>query len=54
MNPFERIVGLVIAVALTLFISAAILLSMYNFAFRDGRGSSLYGGRGDTYMYDNY
>lgn len=31
----------------------SIVLNLFSLLFRDGRGASMYGGRGDIYMSDN-
>ena len=52
MKQFERVVGNILAGILMLIIAASILMSVFNFLFRDGRGGSSYGSRGDYYMAD--
>jgi hypothetical protein len=50
----ERIIGNIIATLLTILFLVCIIYSLFLFLFNDGRGASLYGNRGNDYMYDDY
>lgn len=50
MKQFESIVGNVFAGILLLIVVASVCLTLFNFVFRDGRGMSSYGSRGEFYM----
>lgn len=50
MKTIEKIVGNTIAAILTIIVILSILYNLFNFAFRDGHGMSMYGSRGEFYM----
>ncbi len=50
MSKSERIVGNIIAGLLILLVIWSISYTIFSLLFRDGRGVSLYGGRGEFYM----
>lgn len=50
MKTLERWVGNILAGLLILLVIISILHSAFVVLFRDGRGSGLYGGRGEFYM----
>ena len=50
MSSLERWTGNIIAGMLLLIFILSILYSIFGLLFRDGRGVSMYGARGDSYM----
>jgi hypothetical protein len=49
---FEEIVGDIIAGLLIILFIISICMSLFKLVFRDGHGLGLYGGRGNSYFYD--
>lgn len=54
MKKAEKIFGNFMAVLFVVLIAFSILHGIFCLFFRDGRGASMYGGRGDTMMSDSY
>jgi len=52
MSKLETYVGNFIAFILILIVALSLLTTFFNLLFRDGRGTSLYGSRGEMYMSD--
>jgi hypothetical protein len=50
MSKLERLVGNVMTIILIGIFVFSILYTVFSLLFRDGRGISLYGGRGEMYM----
>lgn len=45
--------NLMVGIIVLIFLYS-IVFNLFSLFFRDGRGASMYGGRGDIYMSDNY
>jgi ABC-type lipoprotein release transport system permease subunit len=50
MNKLEKLVGNIIAACLILVVIFSILYSLFILIFRDGKGLSMYGSRGEFFM----
>jgi hypothetical protein len=50
MSSLEKTFGNIMAGVLLLIFMVSIVYSIFSLVFRDGRGMSLYGGRGQSYM----
>lgn len=50
MSSFEKAVGNTIALILIFLVIASFIMTIFSLLFRDGRGITLYGNRGEFYI----